>query len=142
MLEVEGWPELALTTHEVEARVSEVARHPEVRAVLRRVQRRLGEEGAVMEGRDIGSVVFPDAPVKLFLRAEADARAARRAAERIADRASTEAAVEARDAADARTSPLVPAAGAVVIDTGTLDVEGTLAAALAIVGERAPELLP
>jgi cytidylate kinase len=141
-LEVEGWPEAALTTPEVEARVSAVARHPAVRAVLRDEQRRLGREGAVMEGRDIGSVVFPDAAVKLFLRAGPAARAARRAAERRHDPARTGAAVGERDAADARTHPLEPAPGAIVVDTGALDVDATLEAAIRVVRERAPGLVP
>ena len=54
-------PEAALTSAEVESSVSAVSRHPEVRAVLRQEQRRLAAGGAVMEGRDIGSVVAPDA---------------------------------------------------------------------------------
>ncbi|MDQ4107990.1 MAG: (d)CMP kinase, partial [Actinomycetota bacterium] len=60
-------PSEELESADVEAHVSAVARHPEIRASMRAAQRRLGEGGAVMEGRDIGSAVFPDAPVKVFL---------------------------------------------------------------------------
>lgn len=120
-LEIEGMSGSDLTTLEVERTVSAVARHPQVRAALQREQRALGElHGAVMEGRDIGTVVFPDARVKLFLEAGLETRAARR---------------------DAHTNPLEPAPGAAVIRTGERTVEETLAAALEVVRERAPELL-
>jgi CMP/dCMP kinase len=139
-LEVEGWPVERLTVPEVEGSVSAVARHPAVRAVMRARQRELGADGAVMEGRDIASAVFPDAPVKLFLRADPEARAGRRADERAG--ASVEEALHARDRLDARTNPLEPAPGADVLDTSGLTVEATLAAALHVVQERAPELIP
>jgi len=133
-LEVAGYDHAALTSPEVESTVSTVARHPSVRAWMRDRQRALGADGAVMEGRDIATVVFPDAPVKLFLHASRDARGARRATERGAtDEERVAAALRARDERDAVTNPLEPAPGAVVIDTGTLDIEGTLAEALAAV---------
>jgi len=141
-LEVEGWPIADLTTLEVEAVVSAVARHPGVRAALRARQRELGLGGAVMEGRDIGAVVFPDAPVKLFLVAGPRERAERRAEERGLDEGALERVLHGRDASDARTSPLVPAVGAVVIDTGALGIERTLEEAVRIVLELAPELTP
>jgi len=141
-LEIEGWPEAALRTFMVESSVSSVARHPGVRTRLCDLQRRLGQDGAVVEGRDIGAVVFPDAPVKLFLVAHPSARSSRRADERHVDDRSVAAALRARDALDARTNPLEPAAGAVVLDTTDLDVDETLEAALSIVGDLAPELLP
>jgi len=78
-------PEADLMSPEVESSVSAVARHPEVRAVLRQEQRRLAAGGAVMEGRDIGSVVAPDAPLKLFLEAHPEERVGRRALERVGD---------------------------------------------------------
>ncbi len=82
-IEVEGSPPSpALVSDRVEGEVSHVARHPEVRALMREGQRALGLPGAVVEGRDIGSVVFPDAPVKLFLTAEPDKRGERRAEQR------------------------------------------------------------
>jgi cytidylate kinase len=104
----------------------------------------MGERhGAVMEGRDIAAVVFTDAPVKLFLRAAAERRAERRAAERDGELgAEIAAALDARDRLDARTNPLEPAAGAVVLDTSDLDADATLAAALGVVRERAPEMVP
>jgi cytidylate kinase len=88
--------------------------------------------------------VFPDAPVKLFLRANAVARAGRRAEERADERAGEGVgeALHARDRLDAQTNPLQPAPGAEVLDTSGLSVEATLAAALHVVQERAPELLP
>jgi CMP/dCMP kinase len=101
---------------EVEAVVSLVARHPEVREVLRAEQRRLGSQGAVVEGRDIGTVVFPDADLKVFLEADPVERAARRRAEREAAPETAEA-LARRDALDAVTNPFVPAADAVVVDT-------------------------
>ncbi len=132
-------PTEELESAEVEADVSTVATHPQVRAAMRAAQRALGERGAVMEGRDIGSAVFPDARLKMFLVAEPHERAGRRVEERgVEDVAG---ALHERDRRDARVNPLVPAEDAVVIDTSELDVDGTLRAALAIVEERAPELL-
>jgi cytidylate kinase len=133
-------PSEELESADVEAHVSAVAKHPEVRAAMRAAQRALGERGAVMEGRDIGSAVFPDAPVKMFLVAAPQERAGRRVEERGA--AEVAGALLERDHRDARVNPFVPAEDAVVIDTSDLDVPGTLRAALAIVAERAPALLP
>lgn len=133
-LVVEGYPEGALTSPAVEAAVSAVARHPGVRERMRVLQRSLGKDGAVMEGRDIATVVFPDASVKLFLVADEAERTARRARERAAaDPAEVAEALRMRDARDARTNPLAAAPGAIVIDTGAIDVETALAAALRIV---------
>jgi cytidylate kinase len=140
-LEVEGWTVDELETEEVEDVVSAVSRHPEVRAVLREVQRSLGREGAVMEGRDIGSVVFPNAAVKLYLVADPAVRAARRSAERSSGTTATGAAIATRDARDAATTPAEPAGGAHVIDTTDLDIGGVLDAALAAIARSAPELL-
>ena len=128
-----------LESADVEAHVSAVAKHPEVRAMMRAAQRALGEDGAVMEGRDIGSAVFPDAPVKMFLVAAPQERAGRRVEER--GEAEEAGALLERDRRDARVNPFVPAEDAVVIDTTDLDVDGTFRAALAVVTERAPELL-
>jgi cytidylate kinase len=133
-LVVEGYPEEALTSHAVETAVSTVARHPDVRERMRLLQRSLGKDGAVMEGRDIATVVFPDASVKLFLVADQAERTARRARERAAaDPADVAEALRLRDVRDARTNPLEPAPGAIIIDTGAVDVETALAAALRIV---------
>src|SRR5438034_5553861 len=71
-----------LQTPAVEAIVSSVSRHPALRRAMRARQRELGLGGAVVEGRDIGTAVFPDAPVKIFLSASSDVRAKRRAAQR------------------------------------------------------------
>ena len=133
-LVVEGYPEDALTSDAVETAVSTVARHPAVRERMRALQRSLGGDGAVMEGRDIATVVFPDASVKLFLVADPAERTARRARERAAaDPADVAEALRVRDARDARTNPLEPAPGAIIIDTGAADVDTALAAALRIV---------
>ena len=133
-------PSDELESADVEANVSAVARHPAVRAAMRAAQRGLGEEGAVMEGRDIGTAVFPDAPVKLFLIAEPQERAGRRVEERGSK--DVAGALHERDRRDARVNPLVPPGDAVVIDTSDLDVDATVRAALAVVAERAPELPP
>ena len=133
-LVVEDYLEDALTSDAVEMAVSTVARHPAVRERMRVLQRSLGRDGAVMEGRDIATVVFPDASVKLFLVADEAERTARRARERAAaDPADVAEALRLRDARDARTNPLEAAPGAIVIDTGSVDVETSLAAALRIV---------
>jgi len=145
-------PSPDLVVPEVEVNVSTVSSHPEVRAVLRDKQRRLGSGGAVMEGRDIGSVVFPDAAVKIFLVAAPDERAARRVRERrgplpsegevptssdgptptpdVAD------ALAIRDALDERVNPFVPAPDAVLLDTTGKDPDEVLREALAIARER------
>ena len=135
-----------LESADVEAHVSRVAAHPEVRALMHTEQRRLGERGVVMEGRDIGSVVFPEAPVKIYLVADPGVRAARRALERrsggpdAAD-AHVEHALHERDRRDMEVNAFVPPAGGVVIDTTELDVEGTVEAALTLIRAEAPELL-
>ena len=133
-------PSDELESSEVEANVSTVARHPGVRAAMRAAQRALGEGGAVMEGRDIGTAVFPDAPVKLFLDAAPQERAGRRVEERGSEEVAG--ALHERDRRDARVNPLVPGQDAVLIDTSDLDVDGTLRVALAAIAERAPDLLP
>lgn len=128
-----------LVSPEVESRVSRVARHPEVRAVLRDRQRRLIQGGAVVEGRDIGSVVAPDAEVKLFLQADVDERISRRSAERGAAVEPVGESLVHRDLADARTSPFVPAADAVELDTTGMDAETVYGTALAIVRVKLAE---
>lgn len=136
-------PTRELQTPEVEAEVSHVARHPAVRAIMRAAQRALGElHGAVMDGRDIGSVVFPDAPLKLYLTADAGARVARRADERTLTQAEVEASLHIRDQKDARVNPLEAPLGSIVIDTEYLGVRETLQAALDLVRLHAPELVP
>lgn len=103
---------------------------PGVRQALVAQQRRMGDEGVVMAGRDIGTVVFPDADSKFFLVASLDEKVRRRAAqyERRGERVDDEAMrkeVEARDRVDSEraVAPLRPAADAIVINTDQLDVD-------------------
>ena len=115
-------------TPAVDRAVSAVSRHPEVRTAMLGVQRAAAARGdTVMVGRDIGTVVLPDATLKVFLTAPADVRAARRAAEMGRPDRYDEylAEILSRDSADAGRSiaPLRQAEGAIVIDTGRLDVD-------------------
>jgi cytidylate kinase len=108
---------------EIDRLVPVVARHPEVRTVMRRRQRELADLGnAVIEGRDIGTVVVPDADVKVYLNAEPEIRAQRRQAERPdigGDALATD--LRLRDESDA--ARMQPAEDAERIDTTDLDVE-------------------
>jgi len=142
-LEVEGSsPTTALMSDRVEGEVSHVARHPEVRALMREGQRALGLPGAVVEGRDIGSVVFQDAPLRLFLTAEPDKRGERRAEQRgVTDADGVEEALLRRDTKDAQVNPFEPAADAIVLDTSDRTIDDTLRDAIAIVHDRMPELV-
>jgi cytidylate kinase len=114
---------------EVDRAVSAVSRHPEVRAAMLSVQREAAARSdTVMVGRDIGTVVLPDATLKVYLTAPPEVRARRRAAEmgrtdRIADYLAE---ILVRDAADAgrAVAPLRQADDAMVLDTGELDVAG------------------
>ena len=128
-------PEEELVAPEVEASVSAVSRHPEVRSLMAEEQRRLGAAGAVMEGRDIGSVIFPDADVKLFLQAEPSERVSRRARERT-DGESVERELVERDRRDARVNPFVPAIGAVVIDTTGRTADDVFEEAMSLIEDR------
>jgi len=134
-------PGAELEGPDVEAHVSTVAAHPQVRALMREAQRHLGGNGAVMEGRDIGSVVFPEAPMKIYLVAEAGVRERRRALER-PEGASVASSLRERDERDMKVNVFEPPPGGVVIDTTDLDVSGTVEAALRLIRERVPELLP
>jgi cytidylate kinase len=109
--------ERTLESPEVEAVVSAVARHPEVRSILRAEQRRLGAAGSVMEGRDIGTVVFPDADLKVFLQADPSERVARRRHQRGDAPPHVAESLTRRDSLDARTNPLRPAPDAHAVDT-------------------------
>jgi cytidylate kinase len=117
----------------VERAVSAVSRHAEVRDAMLGVQRASAwGDDVVMVGRDIGSVVLPDATLKVYLTAEARVRAERRAAE-MARPDRIEAYLEEirnRDAADSgrEVAPLRVPAGALVLDTGELDVDACVAA--------------
>jgi cytidylate kinase len=112
---------------EIDRLVPVVARHAEVREVMRERQRALGSAGdAVIEGRDIGSVVAPDAEVKVFLVADAGVRARRRTAERPGVEAETLATdLVERDERDAANTQ--PAADAVLLDTTDLTIDEVVA---------------
>jgi CMP/dCMP kinase len=128
-LTIDGLPASpSLNAPEVESIVSIVAQHGPVREVMRREQRGLGVGGCVMEGRDIGTVVFPDADLKIFLSAQPIVRARRRERER-GGREDVGEAVARRDALDARTNPFVPAPDAHVLDTTALSRDEVLAEA-------------
>jgi cytidylate kinase len=115
----------AIRTPEIDKAASSVARMPRVRDVLVARQRRMGEQGGVvMEGRDIGTVVFPNADLKIYLDASAEERARRRLNDPAhsggqAGEAAVAASIQARDRSDTtRTaSPLTMAGDAVLIDT-------------------------
>ena len=132
-----------IRTPEMDAAAAQVARMPRVRAALVTRQRAMGEGGGVvMEGRDIGTVVFPDADVKLYLDASADERARRRAADpahggSVQALSEVASALAARDRSDStRTaSPLTMAADAVLIDTTGVRVDEVVERALGVVRE-------
>ena len=120
----------AIRAPEVSERASRAAADPAVREALVGHQRRLlGDGDWVAEGRDIGTVVAPDAAVKVFLTASADARARRRAAELAVPVATVRAEQRIRDQRDSTRahSPLRPADGAIVIDTTDLTLEQVVA---------------
>lgn len=131
-----------LRAPDVTAAVSVVAAHPGVREALVRLQRRWVEGrggSAVVEGRDIGTVVFPAAPVKVFLTASVAVRARRRAGDPEVAGLGLEALaaqIERRDRIDSTraVAPLRPADDAVVIDTSDLDVPGVVRRILDLVG--------
>jgi len=132
----------ALRGHDAGELASRIAVHPEVRAALLAFQRDFAHRagGAVLDGRDIGTAVAPDADVKIFVTANAEVRARRRTDElrakgrdidygRILDE------IRARDARDAgrASAPLLAAPDAVVLDTSDLDADQVFAAAVAII---------
>jgi cytidylate kinase len=130
----------AIRTPAIDAAAAIVARHPEVRAVLVARQRTYGDKGGVvMEGRDIGSVVFPNADVKVYLDATPEERARRRsndaahAASRDAQAGEVAQALQARDHSD-RTraaSPLTLADDALYLDTTGMPIADVVARVLA-----------
>jgi cytidylate kinase len=132
-----------IRTPEVTAAVSAVSAVPEVRARMVELQRAAAATapgGIVVEGRDIGTTVLPDATVKIFLTASAEARAARRSgelkgAQSVAD---TRVALLQRDAADSgrKTSPLAQAADAVEVDTTELSLEQVIECVVTLVEEK------
>jgi cytidylate kinase len=129
-------PKDALRTPEVSAAASKVSAHPELREVLVERQRTAAREaqttgGAVVEGRDIGTVVLPGAELKVFLSASPEERARRRALQtgREAELGRIREAMRTRDRRDSEreASPLKPAPGAVVLDTTCLPMEEVVA---------------
>lgn len=124
----------------VTAAVSAVASVSAVRAEMRRRQRTWGEErpGGVVEGRDIGTVVFPEAVAKIYLTASPRVRAQRRVRESGGDVDTIAAAIAARDLQDSTRadSPLAESSDAVVVDTSDRTVDEVVAELLALVRER------
>ena len=131
----------AIRTSDIDAVAAAVARLPRVREVLVARQRALGQAGGVvMEGRDIGSVVFPEADVKIYLDASADERARRRASDSAhtggqAGHQAVAASIAARDKSDSTrsVSPLTLADDAVYIDTTEIPVDEVVSRAMALV---------
>jgi cytidylate kinase len=134
----------AIRTRDVSAAASRVSAHPQVRRQMVARQQELGRQGGVvLDGRDIGTAVFPDADVKFYVDADARRRAVRRqeelaAAGTIADVEAIEAEIRARDHADSTRldSPLTRAPDAVVIDSSELGVDAVVERMLAIIGQR------
>lgn len=134
----------AIRTPEIDKVAASVARLPRVRNVLVKRQRELGADGGVvMEGRDIGTVVFPNADVKIYLDADAQERARRRAndaahASSQTGQAAVAEAIAARDKSDTTraVSPLTLAEDAVHIDTTEMPIDAVVARVMALVQRR------
>lgn len=129
----------AIRTPEVSAASSRAAADPQVRAAMVRRQRRLLARGDwVAEGRDIGTVVAPDADIKVFLTADDAERARRRAADLGADAARVLAEQRERDRRDRErdVSPLTAADDAIILDTTGLSMEQVVERIIALVGRR------
>lgn len=135
-----------IRTREIGAASSVVAKNPEVRAALLEFQRRFakrpprGVKGAVLDGRDIGTIVCPDAQVKFFVTANAEERARRRWMELVVERPDLEEPsvykdLLERDARDAgrADAPLVRAEGAELLDTTHLSIDAAFAAARRVI---------
>jgi cytidylate kinase len=141
-LDPAGFDAPALKRQEVGEAASLVSAIPEVRAVLIDFQRSFGRTapGAVLDGRDIGTVIFPDADVKMFVTASAEVRAARRAAElkgagMSVNEADVLADIRRRDERDTSraAAPLKAAPDAHLLDTTHLDIDAAFRAAVDIV---------
>jgi len=124
---------------------SSISAYPSVRAALMKRQQDFAEQldGAVLDGRDIGTVIAPEAEVKLFVTASAEVRAQRRVRELLERGMPTHyedvlADIRARDARDASRpiAPLKPAADAIILDTSDLDREAAIAEAIRLVEDR------
>ncbi|MFJ8822262.1 (d)CMP kinase [Streptomyces sp. NPDC102467] len=134
-----------IRTSEVTSKVSAVSAVPEVRARITELQRSIAASaavdgvGIVVEGRDIGTTVLPDADLKVFLTASPEARAARRSGElKGADVKATQEALIKRDAADSsrKTSPLAKAGDAVEVDTTDLTLQQVIECVVTLVEEK------
>ena len=145
-LALTDFDETRLRGREMGEAASVVAAIPDVRAALVEMQRRFASHprGAVLDGRDIGTVIAPDADVKIFVTANPETRAQRRALElrgrgEHVDYPEILADIRKRDERDSQRSaaPLKPAADAYVLDTTDLDIDSAFRAALAIVETRA-----
>ena len=140
-LDPSSFTDAELRTEKVGAAASIVAVIPDVRAALLEFQRSFARKppGAVLDGRDIGTVVCPDAHAKLFITASAEVRARRRQLELGAtDYEAVLADIRARDARDSQrtAAPLVAATDAVTLDTSEMDINAAVAAAVATVEAR------
>ncbi|WP_079044718.1 MULTISPECIES: (d)CMP kinase [unclassified Streptomyces] len=131
-----------IRTEEVTSKVSAVSAVPEVRSLITELQRsiaRAAGNGIVVEGRDIGTTVLPDADLKIFLTASPEARAARRSGElKGVDVHATREALIKRDAADSsrKTSPLAKADDAVEVDTTDLTLDQVIECVVTLVDEK------
>ena len=134
--------EAALKSHAAGEAASVVSAIPEVRAALFRLQQDFAAvpPGAVLDGRDIGTIICPSADAKIFVTASPEVRAKRRAIEmrslgQIADEAAILADIQRRDERDSRRAiaPLRPAADAHILDTSDLDIDAVFREAIAIV---------
>ena len=112
---------------------SRISHHKEVRKALLEAQRNcaLGQSGLVAEGRDCGTIVFPDAPIKFYLTAKSENRAQRRALEQGSDLLEVQSAQKIRDHQDSsrKSAPLQIPENAIVIDTTDLDLDGVVSEA-------------
>jgi cytidylate kinase len=141
-LDLAGFDEVALKSQAVGEAASLVSAIPQVRAALLDLQRRFARQapGAVLDGRDIGTVICPDADVKIFITAEPEVRANRRVLEfqaraEPANPADVLADIRRRDERDSSRAiaPLRPAADAHVLDTTRLDAEAAFRAAVQLI---------
>lgn len=146
MLDTSMLDDDALRTEEVGQTASIISAHPQVRAALLQLQRDFAAQpgGAVLDGRDIGTVICPEATVKFFVEASVDVRAKRRFLQLQArgekvDYEKVLADLAARDARDTQraAAPLLAAPDAITLQTDSMNAEQVLAAALALIPSRA-----
>jgi len=143
-----GYPGVALRSEAVSKTSSAIAKNAAVRELMKEMQRKLGEDGGiVMEGRDIGTVVFPDAELKIYLDANPEVRARRRAAQLEregypADYAAILRGIISRDKNDAgrRHAPLKKAPDSVVIDTSGIGITEVLRRVIELARKRCPPI--